>query len=54
VCVFRAPGSEFDSFDLNSDNNFSIERTLEQQQAMETVISEYRKKFCSSLGIIAA
>jgi hypothetical protein len=45
--------NELDSFDLNGDNNFSIEeRTLEQQQAMKAVISDTGRNLAPILGII--
>jgi hypothetical protein len=45
--------NELDSFDLNSDNNFSVEeRTLDQQQAMKAVISDTGRNFASISGII--
>ena len=45
--------NELDSFDLNGDNNFSIEeRTLEQQQANKAVISDTGRILAPILAII--
>ena len=45
--------NELNFFDLNGDNNFSIdERTLEQQQAIEAVISDTGRNLAPILGII--
>jgi hypothetical protein len=45
--------NELDSFDLNSDNNFSVEeRTLDQQEAMKAVISDTGRNFAPISGII--
>ncbi|MFE3872628.1 hypothetical protein ACFX5F_15505 [Flavobacterium sp. ZS1P70] len=45
--------NELDSFDLNGDNNFSIdERTLEQQQVMKAIISDTGRNLAPILGII--
>lgn len=45
--------NELDSFDLNGDNNFSIEEgTLEQQQANKAVISDTGRNLAPILAII--
>ena len=45
--------NELNSFDLNGDNNFSIEeRTLEQQQSLKAVISDTGRNLAPILGII--
>lgn len=45
--------SDLDAFDLNKDGNFSIEeRTAEQQQAMQAVISDTGRNFAPIIGII--